>query len=92
MRRIIGSFFTFLGIIAIGLFGLWGFIIELTIINYVAGFWGIVIGFMILPATLVATPWYALIAWGNWLPLLVVYGGCATGMALIGIGSAISGE
>lgn len=92
MRKIIGGFFNILGVIAFVVFGLWGFIIELSIINYIAGFWGVVIGFMILPATLIATPWYALIAWGNWFPLLIVYGGWIIGMALFGIGSAISGD
>ncbi|MBC8302794.1 MAG: hypothetical protein H8E55_44455 [Pelagibacterales bacterium] len=30
---------------------------------------------LIFPVLLGIAPWYALFAWGDWLPLLVVYGG-----------------
>lgn len=69
--------------------GLWGFWIELGIVNEIAGFWGIVIAFTILPATLFATPFYALIANGNWFPLALIYGGGLVGAILYGFGVTI---
>jgi len=92
MRHIVGGFFKLLGVIAFVIFGLWGFIIELAIVSYVAGFWGVVFGFIILPITFTITPWYALVAWGNWFPLLIVYGGWISATILYGTGSIISGD
>lgn len=72
--------------------GLAGFVIELMIVSEVAGFWGVVLGITLLPAVLLAAPWYALVAWGNWLPLLVVYGGLVSATILYVVGSAIAGD
>jgi len=92
MRKIVGGFFTVVGYIAIAAFGLWGLVIELAIIEHVAGFWGMVVGFMILPLMLTVTPLYALIAWGNWFPLLIVYGGGIFAFTMIGVGGLIKGD
>lgn len=92
MRNVFSGIFKVLGGIMFAIFGLWGFIIELAIVNHVAGFWGVVVGIMILPVTLVAAPWYALVAWGNWTPLIIVYGGGIAGGAFFWIGSLISGN
>lgn len=43
MRKALGSIFGFLAIIVFVGFGLCGFIMELVIVNRVAGFWGVVI-------------------------------------------------
>jgi len=92
MKESIGTFFKILGYVAYAIFGLWGFIVELAIVNYAAGFWGVVIAFVIAPITLVTAPWYALVAWGNWFPLLLVYGGGILAAVLCGIGTIISGN
>ncbi len=92
MRNIVGIIFKVLGGAMFFIFGIWGFIVELAIVNHVAGFWGVVIGIMILPVTLVAAPWYALIAWGNWIPLAIVYGGGITAAVFFGVGSLIAGD
>jgi hypothetical protein len=92
MRNILGGIFKVLGGIMFFVFGLWGFIVELAIVNHVAGFWGVVIGIMILPVTLIAAPWYALVAWGNWVPLAIVYGGGIVAAVFFGIGSLIAGD
>ena len=92
MRNILGRIFKVLGGIMFFIFGLSGFIVELVIVNHVAGFWGVVIGFVILPVTLVAAPWYALVAWGNWVPLAIVYGGGIVAAVFFGIGSLIVGD
>jgi len=39
------------------------------------GFWGVVIGILILPITVVFSPWVTLIDESDWLPLLVIWGG-----------------
>ena len=90
MRNTFGGIFKVLGGIVFAIFGLWGLIIELTIVNQVAGVGGFVIGFMLLPVTFIAAHWYALVAWGNWFPLLITYGGGILAAILFGIGSAIS--
>jgi hypothetical protein len=90
MRNTLGNIFKVLGVIAFVIFGLWGSILELAIVNHVAGFWGVVIAFTLLPVTFVVAPWYALVAWGNWFPLVIVYGGVMVAAILYGIGSAIA--
>jgi len=92
MRNFFGGIFKIMGGITFAILGLWGLIIELSIVNQAAGFWGVVIGFFILPITFVAAPWYALVAWGNWFPLLIVYGGGIAAAVLFGIGSLIAGD
>jgi hypothetical protein len=92
MRDIIGGIFMALGYIAFAIFGLWGFIIELSILHTVAGFGGVVIGFILLPIMFLAAPWYALVAWGTWFPVLIVYGGGIFAVVLLGIGSAITDD
>jgi len=61
----IGLIFKILAGIIFAIFGLWGFLIEISIINEVAGFAGVVIGFIILPVMFTVTPWYALAVWGD---------------------------
>jgi len=63
------------GIILLLGVGFWGFVVSEGIVNKVAGFWGVVIGLTVAPVTLAAAPWYALVAWGSWSPLLISYGG-----------------
>lgn len=92
MRNTLGSIFKVLAGIVFAIFGLWGLIIELAIVNQAAGFWGVVIGFLVLPITFAVAPWYALVAWGNWFPLVIVYGGGIAAAALFFIGSAIAGD
>lgn len=88
MGSAVGSLFKVTGIITYFVFGLWGFIISLSIVNAVAGFWGVVIGFFIFPITFVVAPWYALISWGTWHPLMIVYGGFIIATVLHSIGSS----
>ncbi len=92
MRSIIGGIFKVIAVIVYVGFGLWGLIITLAIVNQAAGFWGVVIGFFIFPVTLAAAPWYALVAWGTWFPLVVVYGGGISATILFVLASVISGD
>ena len=92
MRGSIGGAFKILAYIFFLLFGIWAFFLELGIVNTVAGFWGIVIAFALAPVTFAAAPWYAVIAWGVWTPLIIGYGGWIAGGILFWIGSTISGD
>jgi len=69
--------------------GLWGFIICLGIVADALGFVGTVIAFVLFPVTFAAAPWYAALAYGNWFPLILVYGGGIGASVLYGIGAAI---
>jgi len=92
MRNILGNILTGIGVICFIIFGILDLVITLGIVNKVVGFWGCVVGFTILPATFAVAPWYALIAWGNWFPLLVVYGGGILTAIFWGGGQLIKGE
>jgi len=80
------------GYVAWVIFGIWGFLLDLAIVNQAAGFWGVVAGIFLLPVTFVAAPLYAGVAWGNWFPLFVGYGGGIAATILVGVGSAIAGD
>ncbi len=92
MRHVIGGPLKTLASISWVVFGIWAFILELAIVNQVAGFWGVVVAFALAPVTFVAAPWYAGIAWGVWTPLVVGYGGPIVGGILFWVGSTISGD
>lgn len=92
MRGSVGGILKILAVIAYFIFGIWGFIISIAIVNYAAGFWGVVIGFFIFPVTLCAAPWYALVEWGTWYPLIIIYGGGLFSSALWGLGYLIAGD
>ena len=92
MRGVVGNGLRIIAFIMWALVGLAGFIIELWIVHDAAGFWGIVLGITLLPAVFLAAPWYALFAWGDWLPLVVVYGGGIGATVLFVVGSAVAGD
>jgi len=74
------------------IFGFWGLILLVGVVNEIAGFLGVVIGFILFPVMFAAAPWYAAVAWGNWLPLIVCYGGGVLTAILYGLGSLIAGD
>jgi len=92
MGKVISWPFKIAGAIGFAVFGLWGLILSTVIINEVAGFVGVVVGFLLLPVMYIAVPWYALAAQGNFLPLLVNYGGFLLVAILFGIAHLISGS
>jgi len=92
MRSGLGGLVKVAGYIAWVVFGIWGFLLDLAIVNQAAGFWGVVVGFFLFPVTFVAAPWYAGVAWGNWFPLLICYGGGIAATILVAVGSAIAGD
>jgi len=66
------------GILAISAIA--GFLIALGIVYDLLGFLGIVAGILLAPVLLVAAPFYAGLADGNWIPLLITYGGGILGL------------
>ncbi len=86
----VGDILKLLGAVVWVVYGLWGFMICLAIVNDIAGGWGLLIGLALAPVTFVAAPWYALIAWGLSYPLSVCYGGGLAGTLLLMIGSRIT--
>jgi hypothetical protein len=84
--RLIGIIFSGLGGLCYFVFGLWGLILSLAIVNQATNFWGFVIAFVFIPVTFVAAPWYALFHWGTWIPLAVNYGGLIGSGVIRGIG------
>lgn len=91
-RRILGSPFKAVGALVWIIGGLWAFVLDLTIVNAVAGFWAVVVAFAIAPVTFAAAPWYAGVAWGNWFPLFIGYGSMIGGGLLFGLGGLVSGD
>ena len=59
------------------------------IIWTISGFWGAIIAIALLPLTLFVTPFYALIADGNWLPLILIYGGTIVGVTFCSFSHSI---
>jgi hypothetical protein len=92
IRKIIGSLFIILaGLSFVGL-GIWGFILSLQILNYVGGFALIVIGFIFIPITYTVAPWYAVVEFNNFFPLIISYGGLILGYIFGLLGTLIIGE
>lgn len=60
--------------------------------NRAAGFWGVVVGFVLLPVTFAAAPWYAVVASGDRFPVLLCYGGGIASAVFFGVGRGISGD
>ena len=56
------------------------------------GFFAVVLAIMFFPVTFMAAPWYALLAWGEPIPLVVSWGGMILAVIIGGIGSFISGD
>ena len=91
MRRIIGNIFIFISFIILVIFGPWSLVIVANIFHRIGGFFGVIIGFAVLPITYLIVPFISLF-WGDWLPLLVIYGGGTTFITLFYVGSFIRGD
>ncbi len=78
-----------LGYAVFAVTGIWSFILELQIIYVAGGFGGFVLAFLLGPITFALAPFYAGVAWGNWFPLILGYGGGIVAFGLIAAGSAM---
>ena len=84
-----GALFKIPGTIVYYAAGLWGLYLCLALIVDGWGGFAAVIAFFLAPFVLLAVPWYAGFADGNWFPCIVIYGGGLLGACLGGIGDAI---
>ena len=66
--RVLGKLLSGLGVICYCVCGILTLFMSLSIVHEVTGFWGFVVAFVLLPVTLLAAPWYALIHWGTSFP------------------------
>ena len=92
MRKILGLSFKFLGIAAYLIGGFWGLILCVGIVNNALGFLGVVVSLFLFPFLITLAPLFDGFANGEWMTLMVVYGGGLVGFVLHSIGFAISGE
>ncbi len=88
---VVGNILRVFGIVVGIAFGIWAAYIDFKILVQVAGFWGVVLG-LFIPVIIPAVPIYALIAWGDWFPLIVNYGGMLLALLLIWIGQLVVEE
>jgi len=65
--------------------GLYGLMLCFSIVQYVFGNVVAFISLVFLPFLLGLAPWYALFAYGDFMPLLVVYGGGIPAFVLYGL-------
>lgn len=89
MRIVVGRFFQVVGSACLLVGSIGGLILSLAVVVAAAGFWGIVLAFVLTPLTMVVAPWYALFAWGNLIPLVVSYGGLFSGYLLLFLGEKV---
>jgi hypothetical protein len=83
MRQVPGSLARYAGFAGWGVAGLSALVVGLELARQAAGLWGVVAASAVLPLTLAAAPWYALVVWKTWLPLALVYGGGTLATALV---------
>ena len=83
-----------LGTVIYALAGLAAFGINLIVILIATegNFLAFVAAFLFFPATIIAVPWYALLAWGNPYPLAIGYGGIILAFSLVGVGTLLGSE
>lgn len=82
-----GLLFTIPGIAIILVGGLWGLAICFDIVRDVFGPVVAFLSLVFLPALVGLAPLYALLANGDWFPLILNYGSLGIGGSLIAIGS-----
>jgi hypothetical protein len=70
--------------------GFWSLVVNVKIIEAVAGFWGFLLAFVFFPIALTATPLYAFFVYGDSGPAVLSYGGTIIGFALVGLGSVLA--
>lgn len=81
--------FGHLAYLAIGLIGL---VICYDIARILFGRFAAFLGIIIFPITLAVSPWIALLKWGAWKPLAVIYGGGIAATLIIALGNILAEE
>ncbi len=73
-------------------FGLWGFLLNISVIYQGEGIWGVLLGILLFPALFFLAPIYAIVVFGNWFPALVCYGGIVISLAIVGWAASLHDE
>lgn len=81
--------FCHLAYLAIGLIGL---VICYDIARTLFGRFAAFLGIILFPMTLAVSPWIALLKWGAWKPLAVIYGGGIAVTLIFGLGNFLVEE
>ena len=63
--------------------------LEVPIVRELAGFGSAIVAVVLFPITMTVVPWYSVAARGDWMPVLVTYGGVGLALAFMGAGSAV---
>lgn len=74
VREILGTLLLIIATLFYVVGGICTLIICLAIVREVFGQVVAFLSLLVFPALLVLAPWYAFLAWGNYQPLLIVYG------------------
>jgi len=72
--------------------GLLGMVIDFAIVSEIAGFWGVVVGIMFLPAVFHCSSLVCSGSRGNLIPLTITYVGGGIAALFVYIGSKIAGD
>ena len=94
IRNIFGGTIAGFGCLVWGIWGIVGLLVNLGVVHDAIGwgFFGIILAFIFFPFTITVAPFYALVAWGDWLPLIVTYGGGLMGIIIMVIGGIIRSD
>ena len=92
MRNILGGGLVAIGFLSALVFGFWGLILDLRILNAIGGFWLVLAGLFMFPATLTLAPFYAGFALGDWRAVAVTIAGGLMLMLFGGIGATVFGN
>lgn len=74
VREILGTLLFIIAMLSYVVGGIYTLIICLAIVREVFGQVVAFLSLLVFPVLIVLAPWYAFLSWGNYYPLLVVYG------------------
>jgi len=74
IRKFLGTPLFIIAVISFVIGGIYSLAICLAIVKAVFGEVVAYLSLLVFPVLLALAPWYALLAWGNYRPLLIVYG------------------
>ena len=97
MKRVIGIILMCLGWIVLAVGGTWGFVLSAIIvvnlfIDQAIGITAVILAFVFSPGLFLIVPWYAGFGLGEWLPLILSYGGLIIGGIILSVGAGIKGD
>jgi len=85
IREILGTLLFIIAILFYVVGGIYTLIICIAIVRVVFGQVVAYLSLLVFPALIALAPWYAFLAWGNYRPLLIVYGIWISASILFGL-------